>query len=39
MLFDIDGFDSREQAKECADYYFEFLGELGIDFYLTEQND
>ena len=39
MLFDVDGFDSREQAKEWADYYFEFLGELGIDFKLSEQND
>lgn len=39
MLFDIDGFDSREQAKEWPDYYFEFLGELGIDFKLSEQND
>ena len=39
MLFDIDGFDSRENAKEWADYYFKFLGELGIDFKLSERND
>lgn len=39
MLFDVDGFDSREQAKEWPDYYFGFLGELGIDFNVKENNE
>lgn len=32
MLFDCDGFESRKDAEEWADYYFECLGELGVEY-------
>ena len=39
MLFDVDGFESRETAKQWSYYYYEYLGELGIDFIVTENNE
>lgn len=32
LLFDIDAFDTKQEAKEWAMYYFEFLNEMGIEF-------
>ena len=35
-LFDADEFDTQAEAEQWADYYFVFLGELGIDFTVTK---
>ena len=35
LLFDIDGFGSREDAEEWAGYYFKFLKRMGIKFSIT----
>lgn len=35
-LFDADGFDTQAEAEQWADYYFVFLGELGVDFTVTK---
>ena len=34
-IFDIDDFDSREEAEEWADRFFEFLGNVGIEFVVS----
>ena len=32
MLFDIDGFETKEDAEEWACYYLDYLEELGVEF-------
>lgn len=38
-LFDIGDFESMKDAEEWANYYFEFLGNIGIDFIVTTNHD
>lgn len=39
MLFDIDNFNSVSEAEEWANYYFDFLREIGVNFTVTINNE
>lgn len=38
MLFDVDDFNSEDEAEEWANYYFDFLSCLGINITVTINN-